>query len=197
VSAVFSKQSRYRLVPDVTVPDAHGRLVLVKDVRPLPEVTGTYRHTVDAGDRLDRLAWTYYGQPLLFWRICDANPDFLSPLALLGQEALVTTRFPVSVAAGNPPWSTLLADLTGTVGVDDVAVVEETTLEQQRRTVGADEVTVTVERPLRTVVVTYDRVNIDAAAVAAVIGAAGLTVGPPTDGGQVGRSIVVPVAAAG
>lgn len=194
---MFAKGSRYRRVPDVTVPDARGRLVFAKDIRPLPEVTGTYRHTVDAGDRLDTLAWTYYGRPTQYWRICDANPAFLSPLAMLGQDALATTRIPVTPPAGDPPWAALLRDLAGTVGVDDVTVVEDVTLEKQRRTIGADTVTVTVERPAPAVVISYNRVNVDAAALAKVIGDAGFTAGPPADAGQVGQQIVVPAAAGG
>ncbi len=31
------------------------------------------RHLVVAGDRLDLLSQRYYGDPLLSWRICDAN----------------------------------------------------------------------------------------------------------------------------
>jgi hypothetical protein len=31
------------------------------------------QHTVKQGDRLDLLAATYLGDPLMFWLICDAN----------------------------------------------------------------------------------------------------------------------------
>lgn len=30
-------------------------------------------HRVVEGERLDQLAYRYYGDPLLFWLICDAN----------------------------------------------------------------------------------------------------------------------------
>lgn len=194
---MFSKQSRYRRIPDVTVTDAAGRLVSAKDIRPRPDLTGTYLHTVDAGDRLDQLASTYYGQPLQYWRICDANPAFLSPLALLGQDALVTTRFPVTPPDGDPPWAAVLAALSARVGVDGVTVTEDVTLEQQQRTAGGTAVTVTTERFTRAVVVRYNRVNVDALALAAMIADAGFTVGPPGDSSQVGQPIVVPVAAVG
>ena len=41
-------------------------------------------HIVKEGDRLDLLAYTYYGDPTKFWLICDANqamfpPDLLVP----------------------------------------------------------------------------------------------------------------------
>jgi nucleoid-associated protein YgaU len=39
-------------------------------------------HVVQAGDRLDLLAWRYFGDPLQYWRIVDANPT-LRPEDLL------------------------------------------------------------------------------------------------------------------
>ncbi|MEU0793487.1 hypothetical protein ABZ342_25730 [Amycolatopsis sp. NPDC005961] len=166
---MFGKLSRYRLVPDIAVVDARGRVVAAKDFRPLPEVTGTFTHTVDSGDRLDQLAFTFYGQPSQYWHVCDANPDFLSPLALLGQEPLVTTRFPVT-AAGTPPWAALRAALSGTVGVDAVIVTGDT------------------------IEVTYNRTDLDVTAVIDVIKAAGFAVGFPADSGRLGRQIVIPPA---
>ena len=35
--------------------------------------TGLAVHTVAEGDRLDILAARYFGDPELFWKICDAN----------------------------------------------------------------------------------------------------------------------------
>ncbi|MFG1643360.1 hypothetical protein ACGFMK_23950 [Amycolatopsis sp. NPDC049252] len=166
---MFGKLSRYRRVPDIAVVDARGRVVAAKDFRPLPEVTGTFTHTVDSGDRLDQLAATFYGQPLQYWHVCDANPDFLSPLALLGQEPLVTTRFPVT-AAGTSPRGALLAALSATVGVDAVTADDDA------------------------VVVTYNRTDLDVTAVIDVIEKAGFTVGLPADSGRLGRQIVIPPA---
>ena len=67
-----------------------------KTLRLLPQVSGTFRHTVEDVDRLDHLAYKYYQQPRKWWRISDANPEFLSPQALLGKEPIVTDRFPVT-----------------------------------------------------------------------------------------------------
>jgi len=194
---MFTKPSRYRSVPDTVAPDARGRVLVAKDARLLPDVTGTFTHTVDAGDRLDQLAATYYGQPLQYWHICDANPQFLSPLELLGKEPVVTTRFPLTVAAGPPPWAALLKALSGVVGVDDVAAAETVTLVPQQQNVGGQPVTVLVERFERSVSVTHNRVNLDAPALAAVITAAGFTVGPAVETGQLGQPIVIPPAVSG
>jgi len=53
-------------------------------------------------------------------------------------------------------------------------------------------VDVVVERVTRAVTVTYNRVDLDAPAVAGVIAAAGFGVGPPAEGGQLGGQIVIP-----
>ncbi|WP_203917808.1 hypothetical protein [Rugosimonospora africana] len=189
--------SRYRKVPDVTATDAAGRTLPSKDIRPLPAVTGTFTHTVDSGDRLDQLAFTYYNQPLQYWHICDANPQFLSPLALLSKEPVQVTRFPVSVPADPPPWAAVRSALNDLVGVEDVTVVEDVALVPRRQTVGGQQVTVTVESVSRSVLVRYNRLNVDAPALAAAMTTAGLTVGPWADGGQLGQPIVIPPAVSG
>lgn len=193
---MFSRQSRYRDVPDVTVPDARGRMVLAKDLRTTPVVTGTYRHTVTAGDRLDMLAWQYYGRPLQFWRICDANPDVLSPLALVGQETIDAVRVPVTVS-GDPPWAKLVAALIATAGVDDVLVDDGTRLARRQRTEGGTTFTLTVTEPDRAVVITFHRARIVVTDLITVIQGAGFTTGAPSDAGLTGRTIVIPVAAGG
>ena len=169
---MFGKLSRYRRVPDTAVVDAHGRVVAAKDFRPLPAITGTFLHTVDSGDRLDQLAFTYYGQPLQYWHVCDANPEFLSPLSLLAKEPIVTVRFPAT-APGTPPWAALLAALAKTVGVESAAVSDDDAA----------------------VVVTYNRTRLpDLAALIDVIRSAGFAAGMPGESGQLGRPIIVPPA---
>ncbi len=50
-----------------------GEVELFRPPLPRP-CRGEYSHVVVAGDRLDTLAQRYYGDPLQFWRIVDANP---------------------------------------------------------------------------------------------------------------------------
>lgn len=108
---MFSKNSRYRKLPDEVTLDAKGRQLLSKSLRLLPEVTGRFRHALDENDRLDHLAYKYYKQPRKWWHICDANPDFLSPHDLLGTTPIISQRFPVSFGgSGDAPWAVLLAD---------------------------------------------------------------------------------------
>ena len=98
VSAWTQRQSRYREPPVALAPDARGRTPATDTLRARPDVTGTFRHVVAEGERLDQIAYRYYEEPTSWWRICDANPEFLSPLALLGQESGHPTRFPIRAA---------------------------------------------------------------------------------------------------
>ncbi len=197
IAVVFDKLSRYRTVPDVAVPDATGRVVAAKDFRPLPDVTGPFRHTVLAGDRPDQLATTYYGDPLRYWHICDANPDFPSPLAMVEREPVLTTRFPVSFAGATPPWAALIAALNDLVGVVTVTVVEDSTLVETQQTVGGQQVTLFVEQFARAVVVTYNGVNTTRDEIKGVLADQGFAVGPLADFGQVGQRIVIPPVGSG
>jgi hypothetical protein len=194
---MVSKISRYRQVPDVTALDAQGRVLATKDLRLLPQVSGTFHHSVQAGDRLDHLSYKYYGHSLKWWRICDANPDCLSPLALLGQEAIATASFPVITGAGAPPWAALFHTLGAVLGVEGVQVLEDVELVPQEQMIGGTTVTVTVERYTWEVRVTYNRLNVTMETLANLIETAGLSVGEPVQIGQLGQEIVIPPAAMG
>lgn len=189
---MFAKSSRYRKVPDVVALDARGRLVAAKDIRLAAPVAGTFRHTLNAGDRLDQLAHKYYGQPLQWWRICDANPEFLSPLALIGQEVIATTTFPVTAAGEPPPWAALLAALAAVVGVEDVQPLEAADLFPKQQIVDGKEVTVVDERFARAVRVRYNRLVVTAETLAGCIAAAGFTLGTPEHAGRVGQEMIIP-----
>src|SRR5262245_38372607 len=135
---MFSKISRYRTMPDVVTTDAGGRTVASKGLRVLPDISGTFRHTVEEADRLEHLAFKYYRQPRSWWHICDANPQYLSPQALLGKEPVVRVRFTVDTQTpgATPAWAALLAALNTRTGVECVQIVEqETGLVPQQRTV--------------------------------------------------------------
>jgi hypothetical protein len=127
---MFSKSSRYRKMQQVLAIDAKGRTMVSLESRLLPEVTGKFHHTIEGADRLDNLSFKYYKQSKKFWRLCDANPDFLSPLALLGKEPIVTTRFPLTISDydGELRWADLLKSLTGRLGVLDINVMEDVRL---------------------------------------------------------------------
>ncbi|MGA7410470.1 MAG: hypothetical protein WBW33_08285 [Bryobacteraceae bacterium] len=188
---MFSKISRYRKLPNVVAPDAEGRQLPSRELRLLPTVTGSYLHTVSMGDRLDQLANEYYSQPLQWWNIADANPTFLSPLALLGDDAVITTRFTVSVSATLPS-SGLFATLQAVVGVESASVEEDVQLVQQQVTVAGQTISAWVERTTWVVVVAYNKVNVTAHALISAIETAGLPVTALADMNQVGQEIVIP-----
>lgn len=115
---MFSRISRYRLLPDEATPDARGFTVAWKSLRLVPPTPGTFLHTVEEADRLDHLGVRYYTQPRDWWRIADANPGQLSPWALLGKEPRATVRIPVAWLGYDAPWAALLATLREVPGVE-------------------------------------------------------------------------------
>jgi hypothetical protein len=87
---------RYDGVPTTTfeVTTADGTRRLVSHYRrrfpPAPStVAALSEHTVVPGDRLDLLSFRYTGDPVGFWRICDANAA-LDPDDLVDAEAVGT-----------------------------------------------------------------------------------------------------------
>lgn len=190
---MFSRDSRYHGLPEVVVVDAAGRLVRSKHLRPLPGVDGALEHLLKSGDRLDHLAHTYYRQPTRWWRICDASPEILSPLALVGDEPVVTDRFPLTLPATGPaPWPALRAALHGTLGVEDVTFQDHVLLEAEEREVQGSRVTVQVERHHWTVAVTYNRLAVGPAALVATIRRTRFVAGPPQRVARAGDTLAIP-----
>jgi hypothetical protein len=189
---MFSRISRYRTLPDIVTTDAKGRTLVSKTLRPVAQAPGTFRHTVEDADRLDHLAYKYYQQPIKWWRINDANPEFLSPLALLGKEPVVTDRFPVALEAAQAPWAALVQNLAKQVGVEEVKVVEDIHLAPKAQIIGGQSVTLHVEQFERALLVTYNQLNMSPRDLARIITASGFVVGPPERLGRVGKQIIVP-----
>lgn len=187
---MFSRISRYQKLPDIVTTDAQGRTLPSKTLRLLPQVSGTFRHTVEDVDRLDHLAFKYYQQPRKWWLISDANPEVMSPQTLLGKEPIVTDRFLLTFNGNGtqPPWSALVRDLTARVGVEDVKVVEETRLVPQAQPVGDP---VYVEQFEPAVVVTYNQMNVGTGDLVARLKALGFDSHPERIG-RVGKQIVIP-----
>ena len=76
MSAGFPITSRYALTEVATWAAPGGRLIpyLRRRFVPSPDRFALLEeHLVVDGDRLDRLAAEYLGDPEAFWRICDAN----------------------------------------------------------------------------------------------------------------------------
>ncbi len=192
--AIFSKISRYRPVPDVVAVDESGQKRPSKALRTLPDVTGEFIHTIEEIDRLDHLAYKYYRQPRKWWRICDANPEFMSPQALLGKEVIVTTRFPLAFddELGQPPWAELLAHLPHTLGVDSVRLIEEESLTEDEMEFGGEIITVHAPHYERAVIIAYNRMNVGIDDLVSLIEAAGFDAGTPENIGRIGKQIIIP-----
>ena len=72
----FPANSRYYNIKTATyvTPDGRSYAYLLRRFVPPPERFSTLQeHVVVQGDRLDNITARYLGDPLQFWRICDAN----------------------------------------------------------------------------------------------------------------------------
>ena len=67
------KDSRYATVGQYTITDAAGRTHRALKMRIVPPTPAVFEHVVTDTDRLDLLAFKYYGKADRFWRVCDAN----------------------------------------------------------------------------------------------------------------------------
>ncbi|MGA1870561.1 MAG: hypothetical protein ACMUJM_18655 [bacterium] len=191
---MFSRKSRYRKLPDIVTIDVKGRLLKSRTLRMVPDVPGDFYHIVEEVDRLDHLGYKYYKQPIKWWRICDANPQFMSPQALLGKEAIESYRFPLTFNdnSSQPPWSTLLKRLSQEIGIIGVKVNEDVKLILEEQIHDGEQVTVYAEHPERSVMVTYNRMNKNIADLVNIIKDAGFSVGQPQKIDRVGKNIIIP-----
>ena len=75
-SLLFPPTSRYHNIETTTYKTADGNEIvhLKRRFVPAPErFTLLQEHLVAEGDRLDNITAQYLGDPLQFWRVCDAN----------------------------------------------------------------------------------------------------------------------------
>lgn len=72
---VFAPTSRYAALPLAKVEiDGEVHLYVRRRFLPQPESLSILgEHQVVHGERLDHIAARYFGDPELFWRVCDAN----------------------------------------------------------------------------------------------------------------------------
>lgn len=72
--------SRYANAPVIRTPSSDGRVR--PTVYPLvpPPVPARYKaYAVMAGERMDTIAYRLWGDPEMWWRIADANPEIFYP----------------------------------------------------------------------------------------------------------------------
>jgi hypothetical protein len=190
---MFSRISRYRKLPDVVTVDARGRSLASKSLRLQPDVTGTFQHTVEDGDRLDHLAYKYYQQPRKWWRIVDANPQLRSVPPMLGRDPIATTRFPLTFAgAGEPPWAAVAQSLSQRLGVEGFGFVDDVQLVTVQQTIAGQPVTVHLETHDYAALVTHNQLTVSMAELADLIETAGFGVAGPETIGLIGKQITIP-----
>lgn len=80
------KKSRYQEAEPFETTADDGEVFVGIKARAVGEATGVVEHEVQASDRLDRLARHYYNNDRLWWRIVDANPQFIFGPDMLGEE---------------------------------------------------------------------------------------------------------------
>lgn len=83
---MFEPTSRYNTTPTTSYTTGEGTEITYLKRRFLPQgeiLPLLTEVSPDDGDRLDLIAYRTLGDPLAFWRICDAN-NAMHPGALLG-----------------------------------------------------------------------------------------------------------------
>jgi hypothetical protein len=184
---MFSKNSRYNYLHNEAA--AEGR------IRALPEVTGTFFHSIEEIDRLDHLAYKYYGDSQKWWRICDANPGYKSPLALLGKEPVSITRFSLSYegAESVPPWCQLIKVLSSVTGVNEVVLERLPVLEKKTETYNQQQLTINVLTYRNTLVITHNSNILKHWEIAGIISDTADFIITETNGiSRVGKKIIIP-----
>jgi len=102
----FAPNSRYYGLSTTTITTSDGRMLshLTRRFVPLPEDFSLLQtHSVVQNDRLDSLAAKYFGDPLLYWRICDANRA-MRPAELtetIGTQLSITLPAGIRSSTGN------------------------------------------------------------------------------------------------
>lgn len=75
---MISNNSRYVNSTLVTTTNLDGQSAIVITPSEAVAFTFTYSYYVVTGaDRIDVIANAYYGDPTLWWRIADANPEIM------------------------------------------------------------------------------------------------------------------------
>lgn len=91
---MFDHMSRYYSLDTTTLIGSNGSLTTYVRRRFLPQGQSLplmMETAVAPGERIDLLSNRVYGDPLAFWRICDAN-DAIDPLEMLNAAAGDPTR---------------------------------------------------------------------------------------------------------
>lgn len=76
-----------------------GETAYCKSRKPLSfSSKDAHYHTFSAGDTLEGIAYTYYGNESLYWVVLDANPKYMSELDIQVGDILIIPQY--STASG-------------------------------------------------------------------------------------------------
>ena len=98
---LFPPTSRYHILETARYETASGQEVAYLTRRFVPmsdRFTLLQEHPVVEGDRLDNITALYLGDPLQFWRVCDAN-NAMNPVEL---TAVIGRRLRITLPDGIP-----------------------------------------------------------------------------------------------
>jgi hypothetical protein len=98
------RNSRYQGLPTATHHCVDGRAVVYftrRFVPPPEQLALLHEHRVTQTDRLDNLSAQYFGDPELFWRLCDANRA-MDPEALTAAPGR-RLRITLPIGLSGPP----------------------------------------------------------------------------------------------
>jgi len=70
---MFDPDSRYANLTPLTVISPNGTVVQIVPIRFIAPANVVISRRIRQGDRPDLLAYEFYKEPQLFWRIADAN----------------------------------------------------------------------------------------------------------------------------
>jgi len=192
---MFTKNSRYYSLEDIVVNNKNNRQINSKSIRQISYVSGSFQHLVDDNDRLDLLASKYYSQPIKWWRICDANPEFKSPLDLLGKSCVKTYRFNVmdSSIPSPFPWLELTNILDQQIGIEQYISYDKLVdfAEEVIDLLGT-EVTVNREVYERYIDVRINSQLLTSESISSLFSATSIEFSPPELLGRVGKQITIP-----
>jgi len=119
---MFNRGSRYRNLSESVVLTAAGERIRGKVLRVIPGPESIVRHTVKLGDRLDLLAYKYYGDTTKWWQIGDANPARPFPVDLLDTAPLAEELFYLGHAGFEVRYAQLIIALKNIAVKKDGAV---------------------------------------------------------------------------
>jgi hypothetical protein len=83
---MLTKKSRYKNTNLFTSDGNDNAQFAGLRARNISASTGVIEHEVQEGNRLDQLAYHYYNDVRLWWRIVDANPQIIFASNMLAKE---------------------------------------------------------------------------------------------------------------